>query len=124
MEFNQYVRRPFAVEAVEITEKNLNDIAKLVGTVRTLDGVTFIALDRRIIPNIRRAYVGWYLTRLGDNYRCYSPVVFESQFVDFAPEVTFTFENVADEEETEHITTPENVFELQESLKSSDILGG
>lgn len=122
MEFTHFVRRPFAVEAVEITEANLQEVAKLVGTVRTLDGVTFISCDRRIVPNIRRAYVGWYLTRLGDSFRCYSPTVFLSQFVDFVPEVTFTFEQ--DAEKTEPITTPVNVFELQQSLTGSDILNG
>jgi hypothetical protein len=81
MEFTKYVRRPFTVEAVIITEENMEEIAKLVGDIRTEEGTTFIRLDRRIVPNINRAFAGWYLTKLGDNYRCYSPKVFLEQFV-------------------------------------------
>jgi len=80
MEFKKYVRRPFTVEALIITEENMEEIAKLVGEVRTEDDVTFIWLDRRVVPTVGRAYVGWYFTRLGDNYRCYSPKAFLGQF--------------------------------------------
>lgn len=80
IEFNHYVRTPFAVEATLITEENIEAIADLVGTVRVKNGEKYVALDRRIVPNISRAYVGWFVTRLGDNYRCYSPKVFSEQF--------------------------------------------
>lgn len=78
--FNQYVRTPFSVEATIISEENIEKIAQLVGTVRTKGDEKYIALDRRIVPNISRAYIGWYVTRLGDNFRCYSPKVFTEQF--------------------------------------------
>jgi hypothetical protein len=83
--FEHYVRTPFAVEATVITKENIEEVAKLVGTVRTKKGETkndepYIALDRRIVPNISRAFIGWYVTRLGDNLRCYSPKVFSEQF--------------------------------------------
>lgn len=81
MEFSQFVRRPFTVEALEITEANMAEVATLIGEVRTKDGVTFIALDKRIVPSVNRAYVGWWVTKLGDNYRCYSPKIFRDQFV-------------------------------------------
>lgn len=82
MEFTQYVRKPFVVEAIEITADNICDVADLVGKFRTDEdsGQLYISLDRRIIPNVGRAYVGWWLTRLGDNYRCYAPKVFNEQF--------------------------------------------
>lgn len=86
MEFTKYIRRPFTVEAVIITEENMEEVAKLVGDIRTEDDTTFIRLDRRIVPNINRAYAGWYLTKLGDNYRCYSPKVFLEQFAEPAAE--------------------------------------
>lgn len=91
MEFNQYIRKPFSVEALEITEENFKAVAKLVGSAKTKDGtrrtkegVEYIALDRRLIPSVRRAYVGWYLTRLGEKYRCYSPTLFNAQFIEGA----------------------------------------
>ena len=81
MEFIQYVRKPFVVEAVQITEDNIEEVAELIGKMRVNEGTEqpFISLDRRIIPNVGRAYVGWWLTRLGDNYRCYAPKVFNDQ---------------------------------------------
>ena len=93
LSFNQYVRTPFAVEATVITQDNIEEVAKLVGTVRVKDNEKYIALDRRIVPNISRAYVGWYITRLGDNLRCYSPKVFEEQFkaIDESKLVVFDF---------------------------------
>ena len=81
MEFTTYVRKPFSIDAVIITEENMKEVAKLIGRVRQKDGVKYIALDPRQFPTIHRAYVGWYLTRFEDSYRCYSPKVFKSQFV-------------------------------------------
>lgn len=101
MEFNQYVRRPFAVEAIEITADNLQEVADLVGKVETKGDTTYISLDRRIIPNIGRAYVGWFMTRLGDNYRCYAPKVFRAQFIDYEALITFRFEDDVQEGEEE-----------------------
>jgi len=85
MEYTHYIRRPFEVDAVEITEDNMAEIAKLVGEVKTKDGATFIQLDRRVIPNVTRAYVGWFLTKLDANYRCYSPAIFHEQSPYHAP---------------------------------------
>lgn len=81
MQFDTYTRKPFVVEAVEITEENLFEIAKFVGTVRKMgDGKSFIQVDRRLVPNIDRVYPGFFLTRMGDNIRCYSPKIFKQQF--------------------------------------------
>lgn len=100
MEFSQYIRKPFKVEAIEITDDNFMEIAKLVGEPRTKNGVAFIALDRRVVPNVSRAFVGWFMTKLGDNYRCYSPKVFNEQFVAHEPETGYFFdENEEDGEE-------------------------
>lgn len=97
MEFIQFVRKPFTVEAVEITADNIAEVAKLVGEVKTKNDVTFIILDRRIVPNVNRAYIGWFMTRLGDHYRCYSAKVFREQFMDHEPVISFTFADLEDE---------------------------
>lgn len=81
MDFKQYTRRPFVVEAVEITEENLEEVAALIGGIREANGQRWIILDRSVVPNISRAEVGWYLTRLNDKYHCYAPKVFNAQFV-------------------------------------------
>lgn len=80
--YTWYVRTPFAVRAVKITEDNIDAIAQLIGEIKTQDGERYIKVDRRIIPNVGRARVGWYLTVLGDNLRCYSPKIFKEQFID------------------------------------------
>ena len=81
MEFTgTYTRKPFAVEAIEITEENIALLAPLLGELKEKDGVPFIALDKRIVPNIHRAFIGWWVTRMDDNLRCYSPKIFEEQF--------------------------------------------
>jgi hypothetical protein len=98
VEFKQFIRTPFQVEALEITEENFEEVAALIGQIRTKDGATFIALDRRIIPNVHRASVGWFVTRLGDNYRCYAPKVFNEQFIEcVGTPLTFTFEDAEEE---------------------------
>lgn len=81
MEFNEFVRKPFIVEAVEITEENIVQVAKFVGDIEeNEDGTKFIRVDRRLVPNITRVYPGFYMTRMGDYIRCYSRRVFFEQF--------------------------------------------
>jgi hypothetical protein len=80
-EFTKFVRKPFSVLATQVTEENIDELAKLVGEVRLKGEEKYIALDRRIVPNVGRAYLGWFVTRLGDNLRCYSPKVFKEQFM-------------------------------------------
>lgn len=92
LEFERFVRTPFVVEAVVITEENIDEIAKLVGEVKVKDGEKYIALDRRIVPNLGRAYQGWYFTRLDDNYRCYSEKIFNQQFVAVGDETEVTIQ--------------------------------
>jgi hypothetical protein len=82
MDFKSYIRKPFDLEAVEITEENFDEIADLIGReVRTLnDGTRCIVVDQKVIPTVKRVFVGWFLTRVGDNYRCYAPNIFDDQF--------------------------------------------
>ena len=81
LKFDRYVRTPFQVEAVRITEENLHEIAALIGEITTEDGKTFITINRKIIPTMGKAFPGWYLTRSGDSLRCYSAKVFKQQFI-------------------------------------------
>ncbi len=82
MEFTTFVRKPFMVEAVEVTEDNISEIAPLVGALREKeDGTHYIHVDRRLFPNIFRVDPGFWMTKMGDNLRCYSKAVFTKQFV-------------------------------------------
>lgn len=82
MEFTTFVRKPFRVEAVEVTAENISDIAGFVGTLRHKDnGTPYIQVDRRLVPNVFRVYPGFWMTKMGDNIRCYAKRVFEEQFI-------------------------------------------
>jgi hypothetical protein len=88
MEFSEFVRKPFVVEAVEVTTDNIAEIAKYVGEVREKeDGTPFILVDRRLIPNVFRVFPGYWMTRMGDHIRCYSRKIFYEQFVESTPEL-------------------------------------
>lgn len=88
MEFNTFVRKPFVVEAVEITVDNIAEVAKYVGELRAKDdGTPFIHVDRRLVPNVYRVYPGFFMTRRGDNVRCFWRKVFLDQFVAMNEEI-------------------------------------
>lgn len=81
MEFGTFVRKPFTVEAVEVTAENIAEVAKYVGDLREEDdGTKYILVDRRLVPNIARVYAGFYMTKMGKNVRCYSRKIFTDQF--------------------------------------------
>lgn len=90
MDFKNYKRKPFDVEAVEITEENFDEIAKLIGReVRENEnGVKQIIVEPRVIPTVKRVSIGWFLTRVGDNYRCYAPELFAEQFAAYDEALT------------------------------------
>lgn len=88
IQFNTFVRKPFVVEAIEITEENIEEVAKFIGEVRQKeDGSKFIYVDRRLVPNVFRVYPGFFMTKMGENVRCYSKRVFMDQFVPMQPEI-------------------------------------
>jgi len=88
MDMTTFVRKPFKVEAVEITEENIEEIAEFVGTLQTKeDGSPYIRVDRRLVPNVFKVFPGFWMTKMGDNIRCYSKKIFEEQFVKNAPDI-------------------------------------
>lgn len=100
MEFTNFVRRPFKVEAVRITAENIDQIASAIGTIRMKGDEKFIVIDKRIVPNMPRAYIGWWVTRFNDNYRCYSNKIFNEQFIPYTPDWDQWFDNDTPEEPT------------------------
>ena len=82
LQFEKYVRAPFVVEVVEITEDNIEQIAPYVGEIREKDdGEKYIVVDKRLVPTMNKVFVGFFMTRMGENIRCYAPRVFHQQFV-------------------------------------------
>ncbi len=90
-DFETFVRKPFVVRATQITEENIDDIAKMIGEVRTDKGEKFIAINRRIVPTVGRAFLGWWITVFNGEVRCYKPKVFKDQFKAPAEDGVFSF---------------------------------
>lgn len=85
MEFTAFVRKPFEVEALEITKENIDEVAKLVGDLSFKDdGSPYIQVDKEKVRNMFRVYVGDYLTKMDGSIRCYSRKVFHDQFIEKA----------------------------------------
>lgn len=83
MEFATFVRKPFVVEAIEVTTENIGEVAKYVGDLREKeDGTPYILVDRRLVPNVFRVYPGFFMTKMGENVRCYSRKIFKEQFTE------------------------------------------
>jgi hypothetical protein len=88
MEFVKFVRKPFLVDAVEVTKENIAEIAPLVGVLKEKgDGTPFIQVNQRLVPNVFRVYPGFWVTRLEDTIRCYSKKAFFAQFAEGTEEV-------------------------------------
>jgi hypothetical protein len=119
MEFSQFVRKPFIVEATEVTAENIAEVAELIGTLREKDnGTPYIAVDRRLVPNLYRVFPGFWLTRMGDNIRCYSKRVFKQQFVGWDVEIQAWVDFMNTEHSQDIEATDENETE------SSDFASG
>jgi hypothetical protein len=82
MNFTTFVRKPFVVDAIEVTTENIAEVAKYVGDLREKeDGTPYILVDRRLVPNVFRVYPGFFMTKMGENVRCYSRKIFKDQFI-------------------------------------------
>lgn len=83
-----FVRKPFIVEAVQVTKDNLEQIATYLGHVgKDEDGKNCIEIDNNRVPNISRVYPGYWVTKMGNNIRCYAGKIFREQFVPSTPEI-------------------------------------
>lgn len=88
MDFTTFVRKPFVVEAVEITTENIEEAAKYIGDVREKDdGTKYILVDQRLVPNVEKVYPGFFMTKMGENIRCYSRKIFNDQFMEKTEEI-------------------------------------
>jgi hypothetical protein len=98
MQFLTYNRNPFTVEALQITEENMEHIAPMIGDIRKKGNDRYIAINRRLVPHVTRAYVGWWVTKVDNNLRCYSPKAFSEQFT----EAPMTTEQLIERANLEH----------------------
>lgn len=87
MEMQPFVRKPFVVEAVEITDENIAEVATLVGTLKEKDGKPVIQVNRKKVPNLFEVHPGFWMTKMNGKIRCYSERVFKEQFTEMTPEI-------------------------------------
>jgi hypothetical protein len=88
IKYVEIVRRPFKVEAVEITKGNITTLARYIGDLNQNDkGELYILVDPRKVPSIKEVYVGYWMTRMGKNVRVYAPRIKKQQFMDLTPSV-------------------------------------
>lgn len=90
MQFQDFVRKPFTVDAVEVTKDNIEQLAEelKIGVIKNKeDGTPFIQVDKRMVPNVYRVFPGYWVTKMGDNVRCYSKKVFHEQFIENTPDI-------------------------------------
>ena len=83
MEFTTFVRRPYTIQAVEITRENIAEVAKYIGELHEKsDGSPYILVNERLVPNVNKVYLGFYMTRMGSNIHCYSRYHFNERFME------------------------------------------
>lgn len=67
-EYSEFVRKPFKVEATQVTKENMDEFCKLLGFKKKIqkkpDGTPYIHVDTKIIPKGFRIFEGWYVTRM------------------------------------------------------------
>lgn len=88
MEFTDYIRKPFVVKAIEVTEDNIEVLSEKIGKLcRKDDGTLYIQVNRKLVPNVYRVYLGFWVTEMNGNVHCYANKVFKAQFTEATPEV-------------------------------------
>lgn len=94
----EYVRKPFIVKAVKVTDENMNEVASWCGgTVKKSDtgqeggmegDVYYIKVEvkRPLDDRQTRAYVGDYVLAAGRSFKVYTDYAFKKSFVLHTPE--------------------------------------
>lgn len=101
-----FVRKPFVVQAVEVTLENMEEIAKDIGKLRKDENdKPYIYVDRRIVQNAYKVWPGFWVTYMGDKIHCYSRKAFNEQFIQKTPYIEQVLRgsgllNVTDEKPT------------------------
>lgn len=82
LKFDSFTRKPFTVDAIKVTDENMKEIAKLLGQVKKEpNGTRYIHVYKNKTRNVTKIYVGYWVTKMGNNFRAYSERVFNKEFV-------------------------------------------
>lgn len=111
IETNKFARRPFYVDAVQVTEDNLNDVATWCqGDVRTTDMPEGAAVENYVKVRVHRplterqtkAFIGDWVLYAGTGFKVYTTKAFEKSFEEVDEEFDHT--NYRDAETGEFVT--------------------
>jgi hypothetical protein len=83
LDYKTYTRKPFPIKAIQITEENIHEVAKFIGEVRHKDdehSTPYILIDERIVQKVPKAYIGFWVTKVGEHYRCFTRRAFREQY--------------------------------------------
>ena len=83
LETSKYIRKPFSIDAVQVTTDNISDIATWVdGEVRTDDVGQYVKVrvHRPLNDRQTKAYVGDWVLYAGTGYKVYTPKAFANSF--------------------------------------------
>lgn len=101
LQYEEYVRKPYVLKAVQITHQNIEEIAPMIGSLQhKKGGRPFIEVDRQRVPVLTKVYVGYYMTIKGTSIRCYSPRTFREEFVQNEPAIQVWVDWMANEDQT------------------------
>lgn len=84
MKTAKFTRKPFEVDAVQVTAENINDVAKWCqGEVVNEDGQQFVKVRVLRVLNDRqtKAFIGDWVLYAGTGYKVYTAKAFQKSFV-------------------------------------------
>jgi hypothetical protein len=110
LQYESFVRKPFMVEAVKVTEENIREISELVGNLKFDEntGAPYIVVDRKKVPNVYRVAPGYWVTKVNNKVRAYAEGSFRAQFTESTPNI---------EQWVEFMNKPSNEIEDAEEEK-------
>lgn len=79
--FKPFVRRPFVVQAIQITRENIHELSEKIGELVQKEGEDpYIKVDHKKVRNRTYVRIGHWMTEKDGVIHCYPPGPFEKQF--------------------------------------------
>lgn len=107
LKIEEFERLPFTIQAIEVTNENIKQVAKWCGgQVRTTGkrGIQkYIKVDVKRALNERQtmAYIGDWVLKAGSGFKVYTPKAFSESFRKKVEHMTETVKNMVDREQAE-----------------------
>lgn len=101
LETTKYVRKPFLIDAAQVTPENIQEIAKWVdGEIRSDDLGQYVKVrvHRPLNDRQTKAYVGDHVLYAGTGYKVYTPKAFANSFEQASGESVMVDTRVANDE--------------------------